>query len=168
MTAPAGLVHHLRRLPTLVAALALAAACTELPSAPVGNDMQAQTLDPALGWVGIYDGWGEGVDQGTEFAVDSITMRIAFDADSVSAANCPYCVTLEFDPWFSRANLQFEFGSEAFFSYTEGDTVRSLSIQRFSGGNRVGNALLVKLILERTPQAGGGTLVDADFSLRAR
>ena len=122
----------------------------------------------AASWVGQWEGWGVLTEAGEPMNVADLNMRISFDADSIRKADCSECLTVAFEPWFHAGNLPFTQGDAAFLQYTEDGIIRSLTLQRFSGGGSTANSLLVKLRHERPDPAGTVTLVDADLEFRQR
>ncbi len=158
----------LRGAAILVAALA--GACLDPPGPDITKPdefVDEETLT-AISWVGIYDGWGE-VKEGDRTGIHrDVLLRVTFDADSIRREDCPACLTFTVDPWFSLGNVRVELATEVFLSYQVGDVRRTLSITRFSGGERTANVLLAALRHEEVVEGEVRTLLNADMEFRKR
>lgn len=108
------------------------------------------------------------VDTSGASAVDELTLRIAFDADSLRRSDCPWCVTVTLDPWFSSGNLPFDAGASASARDTVAGVIRSLDIQRFSGAGGTANTLLVALRHSPLVPAGADPTLRADLEFHRR
>ena len=154
-------------------AWALAVGCPgPLGPAPNGEDGGQEPLDAAtittLAWVGSYDGFGTVSEDGVVREVSELTLRIAFDADSIRGLQCPHCVTVALEPWFSRGNLEITAPAETFLSYSVDGVTRSLTMNRFSGAGGTSNTVLAQLRYERPEPTGTVTLLEASFQFFAR
>lgn len=156
------------------------AVCLSLPAGGCG-DGPGSPFDPleaggdasverqvAESWVGWWDGAGTVRSPGSDTLARDLRMRITFDADSLRRADCPHCLTLSLDPWFSAGNLPFTAAASASATYTKDGIQRSLAIQRFSGAGGTANTLLVTLRHERSDGAGRETLLHADLEFVRR
>jgi len=147
-----------------------ASGCTDLPLGvdPGTGEVASPAQLIAASWVGTYDGWGVLTEEGEPADVSDLVMRIAFDAADVAKADCPECLTITFEPWFSGVNFPFTLGASAFVQYTEGDVIRSMSIQKFSAAGLTANSLLVQLRHEEPGPGGTSILLAADLEFLQR
>ena len=136
------------------------AACTEVnPAEVVGLD-PPDPLPQALAWIGTFSGNGDGVSSGATTQWTGALLRITLDPDSVRLPECPYCVSLALeDSLYAQANIDVMSEVEMSLSYTRGDTLRQLSLLRYSGGGGTGNLLDVSLTVTR-PDGTIGTQAD--------
>lgn len=146
-------------------------ACTDGPMLGLEPDT-GETTSPAqliaASWVGTYDGWGVLTESGEPMDVSDLVMRITFDAADVLKADCPECLTVTFEPWFSGVNLPFTAGANAFVQYTRGTVIHSMAIQKFSAAGLTANSLLVQLRHEEPGPGGTRILLAADLEFLQR
>ena len=149
--------------------LATTACGQDEPSITDPEDLTSPETLVAIGWVGLYEGWGTVTDaDSVSSEVSDLTLRIAFDADSVRLPDCPHCVTVTLDPWFSLGNVRLQVGSEASLSYQVDSVSRTMTMFRFSASGSTANAVLVDVRHQTTGPSGPLTLLDADLEFRAR
>ena len=145
--------------------------CIDSAPLPPRTERQPITEQVALSlaWIGSYDGWGTLTTNGMKHGVSELTLRITFDADSLKLDDCPNCVTVTLDPWFSHGNLPLKYGTEAFFLYREDGVTHTMAVNRFSGGGQTANALVVTVRQEVLDESGDSqTLMNAVLEFRAR
>jgi hypothetical protein len=101
----------------------------------------------ASGWVGDYFGSGVGLVDGQPFEAKDATLRIAFDADSVSLATCPACVTLTLDSVFVMENVQVTDPVALDLAYDRAPVRYTLELLRFSANGGLGNAVSARVTI---------------------
>ena len=117
-------------------------------SVPIVGGELPSSLDPAGGWIGTFEGPGEGVLAGMHINADTARLEIRIDPDSVRTPQCPRCLTLTMDTLFVMSNVPPTPGVSLTALYLRGPTVRSLRLDRFSGGGGTDNVLLVRLQID--------------------
>lgn len=163
-----GVGHAARRLFAL-AALTACAEPTRVGFDPTADDGEASIRQQiAASWIGTWDGFGTLTDSAGTRDVGALALRVEFDGDSLRRADCPWCVTVILDPWFSAGNLPFAAGASAVARDTLDEVVRSLDIQRFSGAGGTANTLLVTLRHERTSASASETILRGDLQFHRR
>lgn len=140
--------------------LGLLAACTE-PRAP--SPLAPPLSEPeriAADWLGTWRGSVEGMDAAGPFGPRPTELSVRLDVPADST--CLGCVTIRLDPWFARSGLRIDASTTAAFAYEENGVERSLQLDRFSGGDGVGNVLRGTLRVQETmPTTGDGVRVRA-------
>jgi hypothetical protein len=119
---------------------------------------------PEAAWLGTYEGRGAGVHSGMTVNLDMARLTILPDADSVKSEQCAGCVTVQLDTVFALVNVSTESPVSLALAYEAAGLSRTLSIDRYSGGNgQTGDVLLARL------QVGAaGSVADVEYRFQRR
>jgi len=114
---------------------------------PEGNALPP--FDPALGWLGTFEGSGAGLAGEEEVRWDHVRLVIRFDAAD-DAGDCSNCLTLTLaDSLFRAVNVRP--GSDVELRVAREGPVarRTLTLLRYSGGGGTGNVVQADLLVRR-------------------
>lgn len=156
--------HMFPRLLTLPAVPLLwaALACDPGPADPAatGGGDPLSPQDPALGWLGTFQGQGGGVVHGEEVTWDDMSLVIRFDAAG-DAGGCENCLTLALGDTLFQAMQVRPTSAVELDVVREGDDLRTLELYRYSGGGGTGNVVEAGLVVRDR----GTVVLDALFLL---
>lgn len=134
---------------------------TTSPSGSTPPVTQPELGDPALAWVGTFQGEGAGVVGTASVEWSQIELRIHEDADSLALEDCSPCLTLSLDTLFWAMNVRAPSDVELEAIREADGEVRTLQLLRYSGGGGVANFVDASLRVDR----GSETTFEGRFLL---
>lgn len=151
------------RLLLLLTACVVLPACTSTePTGPDESEDPPATPPPfTVDWVGQYTGQADGTLDGASTTSLPVTILIRFDQQA--AADCTGCITIQFGEHFDRSGLLPQALTSGAWTYEDGDTFRSLRMEKFSVGGTPGTVFIGVVTVGNAPFGGPSPVVSLSF-----